>query len=497
MDTVTSQTVRVSRARPAALRADHDHQRRGGQLEGVGVGGAVGVQPGDHQPLGGVVLQRADQVGAAGHPDPGRGTRRRAPGRRRHPGAAPLRHHDAVRAERRRRPDDRAEVARVGDAVDRDDQRAPGRNPWPWPAGPPGARTGTAARPGPGPDGWRCRSAGPAPAGTPPAARCPARRPPATASVTRSSEASPAGDVQRGRRHPGPQRLDHRVAPDHRLRQLAPCPAPGGRGAAGPALPSRLAAAAARRAAGWPLRASAGGVGPRPCTRAPGLPARADDGALLGARLAHRAPPLGIAGHHCLRPSMPELRTPTPRRPSASVPGPGTAGAGRRPTRPGRPWCPRWRIRPPPAASRIASALAKSRAARAVVRSTSSASISVPGRLDQPPVLAAGRPRRRPRVEAQHGDHRPHRRGDLRRGRVVARRQRGVSGPHPLVDDGQRPRHPEVVVHRLPEGVRHRADRHRAAGRPDRPPGAGTTRSARRPSTRRPAPPREYSIDDR
>ena len=63
-------------------------------------------------------------------------------------------------------------------------------------------------------------------------------------------------DVERGRRHLRPQRLDHRVASDQQLRTVA---ALVGTLLGAPAPPT-----AARRAAGWPLRSSAFGVGPLP-----------------------------------------------------------------------------------------------------------------------------------------------------------------------------------------------------------------------------------------
>ena len=84
IDTVTSQTVRVSRASPRPSEPTTITSGDVASSNVVGVGGAVGVQAGDHQPLRGVVLERADQVGAAGHPDPGRGAGRGPPGRRRH-----------------------------------------------------------------------------------------------------------------------------------------------------------------------------------------------------------------------------------------------------------------------------------------------------------------------------------------------------------------------------------------------------------------------------
>ncbi len=88
---------------------------------------AVGGQADDEQPGLLVVLERAGQVGAAGDRQPGGRAGRGAPGGGGHAGRAALGHEHALRAEGGGRADDGAEVARVGDAVERDEQRAPAR----------------------------------------------------------------------------------------------------------------------------------------------------------------------------------------------------------------------------------------------------------------------------------------------------------------------------------------------------------------------------------
>ena len=126
------------------------------------------------------------------------------------------------------------------------------------------------------------------------AARC-------TASATRSSEVRADRHVQRGGRHPGAQALQHRVAAEHRLRGLAVAgPAPVAGRARARSRPVRVAAAAARaarRAAGWPGPHLLGRGRALALQRPPALAAGADDHALLGAVLAHRAAPFRVAGH--------------------------------------------------------------------------------------------------------------------------------------------------------------------------------------------------------
>ena len=253
-------------------------------------------------------------------------------------------------AERGGRPDDGPEVARVGDAVDRDDQGGPAGILGP---GQQVLRMGVLVRRN---DQGKALMDGVA--GQPVELR-PGHLEQGDATLAGLGDrlghpfvgGQPAGDIQRGGRHSGPERLDDRVPPDHGLRQLGlpPCRA-SRRPGSGLAVPlcrscrassSRVALACLRRRCRTPA-----------LNAAPGLPARADDGALLGARLAHRAPPLGITRHHASTDLHLHLNCGTADA-TLSV----SAGRprhrsrlGRRPTRPVRPWCPRSRIRPPPAA---------------------------------------------------------------------------------------------------------------------------------------------------
>ena len=110
----------------------------------VAVGGEA-----DHHAAGLLVgLQLAGEVGGAGRPAGGRRRPPRSSTRRRHAGGAALGHHDTVRAEAGRRPDDGAEVARVGDGVQRDDERPARRRRRPGRAG---RRDGRTRTPAPGP----------------------------------------------------------------------------------------------------------------------------------------------------------------------------------------------------------------------------------------------------------------------------------------------------------------------------------------------------------
>ena len=107
----------------AALGADHHHQRADRGLQVVEVGLAVGVQA-DHHEAGLLArLDRPGQVGDLGDRHPGGRAGAGPPGGRGHAGGPTLGQEDALRAERGRRPDHRAEVARVGDPVQRDQQR--------------------------------------------------------------------------------------------------------------------------------------------------------------------------------------------------------------------------------------------------------------------------------------------------------------------------------------------------------------------------------------
>ena len=198
------------------------------------------------------------------------------------PGRAPLRHHDPVPAERPDRADHRAEVARVGHPVQRDDQAGLGRL---------GGQlqqlvgVGVGVRRHLQRDALVQRTAGdPVEVA---ARHLQDRDAEVGREVHRLGDPLVGGradhDVQRGGRHPGPQALQHRVAAEHRLRGLAVArpaplaarsraPAPGGlalrrRRARSPAGPRR-----ARVASPWagsgpcpPARGAAGRRSRRPC----------------------------------------------------------------------------------------------------------------------------------------------------------------------------------------------------------------------------------------
>src|SRR6476660_5915395 len=75
-------------------------------------------------------------------------------------------------------------------------------------------------------------------------------------------------------------------------------------------------------------------------------------------------------------------------------------------------------------------------------------------------VRAAGAgvvPDRRERVHSEHLGHGHDRRGGLVRRVVVTVVEGGVARTHRVVDNGKRPGHVEVVVHRVPEGLRQNA----------------------------------------
>ena len=84
---------------------------------------AVGGETDDHAAGILVGLELADQVDDLRDRDAGRRAGRGLPGRGGHAGGATLRDQHAVRAEAGRRADHRAEVARVGHRVERDDER--------------------------------------------------------------------------------------------------------------------------------------------------------------------------------------------------------------------------------------------------------------------------------------------------------------------------------------------------------------------------------------
>ncbi len=68
------------------------------------------------------LLQRTDQVRRTGDGQPGGGTGGGTPGHRGHGGRTTLRDDHTVATERGDGADDRAEVARVGDVVEDDDE---------------------------------------------------------------------------------------------------------------------------------------------------------------------------------------------------------------------------------------------------------------------------------------------------------------------------------------------------------------------------------------
>ena len=107
--------------------------------------------------------------------------------------------------------------------------------------------------------------------------------------------------------------------------------------------------------------------------------------------------------------------------------------------------------------SRIASAAAKSLAARASARCSSRPATRASTALRELLVVAAaGRPGRVGRVEAEDVEHRAHLDAALR-GRVgVAGGEQPVALAHGVVDHGDRGRRAEVVVHRGDERVRQR-----------------------------------------
>ena len=106
----------------AAFGADHDHQRPGGDVHGRHRHVAVGGQTHHHATGGLIGLELTHQVDRLRDRDPRGSASRRLPCRRRHPRRAPLGNHHSVRAESRRRSNDRPQVAGVGHAVEGHDQ---------------------------------------------------------------------------------------------------------------------------------------------------------------------------------------------------------------------------------------------------------------------------------------------------------------------------------------------------------------------------------------
>ena len=120
----------------------------------------LAVQPDQDAAGVGVRPQRPVEVGGPGDRQPRGGAGRGLPGRGGHPGRAALRDQHAVGAERGRRADDRAQVARVGDRVQRHDQRPASGVQRRRRAGRRGGRTRTPAAAGPRPGAPPRRSAG-------------------------------------------------------------------------------------------------------------------------------------------------------------------------------------------------------------------------------------------------------------------------------------------------------------------------------------------------
>ena len=124
MRTTTSQLSPHQPGQARALRADHERRagRRGRRGRRASTSPSA-ASPTDVQPGLLVGLQRARSGWSPARPAAGRRRRPRCATPRRSCRPSAARDDDAVRAERGRRADDRAEVARVGDAVERDDQR--------------------------------------------------------------------------------------------------------------------------------------------------------------------------------------------------------------------------------------------------------------------------------------------------------------------------------------------------------------------------------------
>ena len=203
-------------------------------------------------------------------------------------------------------------------------------------------------------------------------------------------------------------------------------------------------------APGCPGRASAGGVAPAAGER-PAVLAAGPRGRGLLAGTGRAAAALAVAGHQRVsshRGPWGVSSTETPRLAS-------------------------W--------SRIASAAAKSLRARAACRCSSASETRPSVDVGQLLVAAAGRPLRVERVQAEDAEHRAHRAERAGHRGVVAVGQRGVALADGLVDRGDRGRGAEVVVHRGGElGAQHRVAG--VGARPARRPGGRRTRSAGRPT---------------
>ena len=107
---------------PLAFGSDHHHDRAGA-VHIIDDRVAVGVESDELQTSIGPILQRPIEIGGTRDGDPGRRTGAGPPRYRRDRGGAPLRDQHPVAPERRDRAHDRTEVSRIGDVVQRDQQR--------------------------------------------------------------------------------------------------------------------------------------------------------------------------------------------------------------------------------------------------------------------------------------------------------------------------------------------------------------------------------------
>ena len=108
---------------PGILGADDEHQRVVRHLEVSRADHALGRQSDDDVAVGAVLLQLPGQVGGAGHRNASSRTGRGLPRTSGHPRRTPVGYEHSVRPERCGRTHDSAEVTRIGDAVEGDDER--------------------------------------------------------------------------------------------------------------------------------------------------------------------------------------------------------------------------------------------------------------------------------------------------------------------------------------------------------------------------------------
>src|SRR5664280_1005623 len=115
-------TVLAHQPRQAVALAAHDHEDRPVERELAHLDLALTGEAHDREAHVGRLRQHAVEVGRLRDRDPGRGTRGRLPRGRRHLRRPALGDDDALRAERGRRADHGAEVAGIGDLVQRDQE---------------------------------------------------------------------------------------------------------------------------------------------------------------------------------------------------------------------------------------------------------------------------------------------------------------------------------------------------------------------------------------